>query len=929
MTVHIIEITNPFQPHSDAIHSDIEAGHTILGWLQSRNPGFVEFDRPTVCTVNARPLLRAEWQTYVMQDGDIVQFVALAGEPLTIFYVVAAIVSIGTAIYTLANLPKPRTPGQTPEASPVYSLAGQQNQVRLQNPIEVPYGRVRLWPSYAARPYNKYIDNEQFLYQLFCLGQGKYDIEGVFIEDTPIDNFQEVEYEFYGPGDAVTLFANDVVTSVEVANIELKGTNESGYDWSGPFVANPANTTTTSLEIDIVFPAGLYYSNDEGGLDSLTVTAVFEYRPIDNAGSPTGSWATLATISKTLATVTPQRFTVAATVSSGRYEVRAHRTNDKNTSARAGNTMQWGALRAILPETTDFGAVTLLAVKIRATNNLNDQSSSRINVVTTRMLPTWDGSSWTTEVATRSPVWAFCDVFRNAIYGGRLPDNYLDMTALAEMDALLDGLGIYFDWVFEQRTSVWEAATAIARVGRCSPLLNGSRITMVRDEAKTLPVAVFNAENIVEGSFRWDIKLFEVGNNDSVEVEYIDPTTWKQETIICTLPDGTYNNPEQIKLAGCTDRDWAYREGLYLAAVQKYSREKITFQTGLEGYIPTFGDLISVVHDIPRWGQGGYVVGIRDTTVQLSVPVTFGGGTHYIVLRNKDGSAAGPYQVTAGGADNVVVLATTIPNDFFFDYQHEPPYFQFGAADEWARLCLVRGIRPQGDTIEIECAPYDVRMYEFDEEIAPPVGSIGQPLIPALPVVHGLRILGIPDVKNFVVVTWVPALGARRYILQQSFDNINWVLVDSIRGNSYTLPVKPGPLYLRVAGINKGQGPWNNTNATITVDSIDAPYNVYSFFERKPFDGNFYLGWQKAIGANFYRLRIYDSDDVLLRTTDIDGLTYDYRSDLMSADGLSTAGVKFRLFGVNANGESESPAELDLIVSVGFGNAFGLFFGGY
>ena len=39
------------------------------------------------------------------------------------------------------------------------------------------------------------------------------------------------------------------------------------------------------------------------------------------------------------------------------------------------------------------------------------------------------------------------------------------------------------------------------------------------------------------------------------------------------------------------------REGLYMAAANRYRRRIMTFRTELEGLIPTYGDLIAITHD--------------------------------------------------------------------------------------------------------------------------------------------------------------------------------------------------------------------------------------------------------------------------------------------------------------------------------------------
>ncbi|MDP6883301.1 MAG: phage tail protein, partial [Rhodospirillales bacterium] len=48
---------------------------TIADWLDKREIG--EFQRPTICLHNGQALLRADWDTTVIGDGDVVAFVAL------------------------------------------------------------------------------------------------------------------------------------------------------------------------------------------------------------------------------------------------------------------------------------------------------------------------------------------------------------------------------------------------------------------------------------------------------------------------------------------------------------------------------------------------------------------------------------------------------------------------------------------------------------------------------------------------------------------------------------------------------------------------------------------------------------------------------------------------------------------------------------
>lgn len=909
----VVEVTNAFNPQEDLIYHNLTEQISIQDWLVQRFGSFTEFPHPTICLLNGSPLLRAQWG-YQIKDTDTVTFVRLApGDPLTIFAVVLTVVMVAATIYYMNNIPKPNG-GQLPDRDPVYSLTGQANSIKLMSPIEVPYGRVRLWPSYASRSYNKFENDDQMVYSLFVLGQGYYSIEKIQVEDTELSAFQDIETEIIEPGGKVTLFPDNVVTSVEVASIELFGPNEAEYTgWSGGYVVNPAGTKTNRIEIDRIYPMGLYSTNDKGDLQNISVTTEFQYREVDDIGSPIGDWVLLDSITHTNATVQTKRYTTSVEVFPARYEVRGRRTSEARTDHKASDTVHWASLRGFLPDTKDYGNITLLAVKARASNNLNDSAANRFNVIATRKLPTWNPTNgWSTPTATRSIVWAFCDIF-TAAYGGKLGSDYLDLDYLYSLDQSYLAKGYFFDWTFDQKSTIWDAARICARAGRAVPMLNGSLITMVVDEPKTLPVAVFNQDNIVRDSFRWDIRLFEMNATDSVEIEYTDPVTWNPEEVLCVLPNSEGLDPEKVKLSGCTNRAQAYREGMYIASSTFYIRENITFSTGLEGHIPTYGDLISVSHDLPRWGQSGVIFNKNGRFLDLSEPVEFTDSeTHYIVLRKKDGSAAGPFEVVATSDDHIVELAQDIETELYFDGIREYPLFQFGVADKWAKLCKVVSINPSnGEEIEIICTNYDDRVFAYDEASAPPLDSRQPPTIPDLPVVSGLLVRSLPDTVQFVLVSWNPALGATAYIIQQSPDGVNWDNVSRVSTTSYTLPVQRGYLYVRVAGINAGAGPWNTWQGEVGY-ATTIPPDISGLSLQQPFSGTYAkIQWDSVVSSTGYIVRVYrQSDNKLLRTTPVAGQTFTYSAENALEDAAYTRNYTFTVVAVNNLGESSTPAEI-------------------
>lgn len=919
--INLVQVTNPFQPGKGTIKALYPEGLTIREVLKrAHGDDFKEFAMPTIALLNGQPVKRDRWDSDRLKSGDVLATCVVPGDPFTIIAIIAVAVIAAVAISTLARINQPKIPGQIPEPDPVYNLVGQKNQVRLTYPIEIAYGRCRLWPSYAAKVYNQYINNDQYQFQLFCLGQGSYTIHEIRIEDTQIASFQDVTYAVYQPGESVTLFPDNVVTSVEVAGIELFAPNEAEYPagggWVGGFVINSAFTTCNRIEVDIILPQGLYYSNNKGGLDARTGEAEFEYRQIDDEGDPVGGWILLTSFAQTLKTTTPQRFTLSANVTPARYEVRARRTNDKDTSSRAGNTVTWDAVRAFLPSTQDYGDVTMLAVKARASNNLNDSASNRVNVIATRKLRRYVDGAWTAPAATRSIVWAFCDMF-TALYGGRLEDGFLDLDTLVALDADYTTRGDTFDWVFDQKTTIWDAAKSIARAGRAVPMLNGTKITMVRDDPNEVPVAVFSPENIVEGSFRREIKIADLDEVDGLEIEYVDENTFKSETLLCCLPGEEGENPERMKLPGVTKRGQAYHEGLYLRASNRHLRENVVFKTGYEGLIPVFGDMIAVGFDLLRKGESGRVVSIVGTTLTLSKPVVFQVGlTHQILLRKKDGSAAGPYTVTAGTASNKVVSASAISEDFFFDDQHEPPYYLFGSADRVQQNYKVTNVIPsEEEEVEIQAVIYNPVVHSFDDVDPPPLVGSTIPNVPDLPTIYGFTAQSSPADASIVLLTWNPALGAQSYLIQQSTDNVNWDNVARVTATTYTLPVRFGYLYLRVAGINAGIGPFSTWEGNVGV-STDSPTTVTGLALAEAFLGTAAdILWNVMAVAAQYRVKVYtNAGATLKRTTNTVANTFSYsRADATTDGGTVSRNLRFNVVAINGVGvESATAAILDV-----------------
>ncbi len=155
-----------------------------------------------------------------------------------------------------------------------------------------------------------------------------------------------------------------------------------------------------------------------------------------------------------------------------------------------------------------------------------------------------------------------------------------------------------------------------------------------------------------------------------------------------------------------------------MAADNRYRRKLVSWATELDGMIPTYGDLVAVTHDMPRWGQGGEVVAWDGASEVLTVsePLEWtAGATHYVALRRQDGSLAGPFQVeTVAGEDRQVHLLEAIDITPYTDTSEERTHFAFGAGDAWGTKARVIAVKPRGERVEITAVAEDDQVHTAD-----------------------------------------------------------------------------------------------------------------------------------------------------------------------------------------------------------------------
>lgn len=574
----------------------------------------------------------------------------------------ALLIAGGSFLINKLLAPRAAKAAADQETRQSYGVSGGGNQPRSQDRIPVIYGKTWHAPDLSQPDFVEYDGDQQILYKRMTVGLGEYAKHKIRVQNTEMwdegsglsTSFAGAEIEWIEPGAASVLVPQNVITSGEVSGIELN-VNQS---YSGPFAVCAPGVEVTRFMVDLSLPRGAKFDNGKGATGGFSVAWVIEYRGIDDDGDPTGTgeWQVAEASFVEPNSTDPYRTTRRFDVASARYEVRVRRNNGIPETAQGTGILSWDQLRATLPDTVVRPNVTELAVRVRSNANLQVTAFQDIQVQVTRKLPIWNGTTWSANTATRSPVWAVCDILRNATYGGSLSDSRLDLATFLSYATTFNSRGDTCDLVIRGPSSVLEAAETALRAGRAQPLNLGRFWSMVRDEAK-LSRRMFTGREIVKGTTQVHYVLSPNEGAGDIILEYNKDGDPKQRYEVRATVGLETTTPKRVSIEGITTWEHAWREAQYLAACDVYRRKTVTFQTSLSGRILRRGDPLSVDVHFQSATKVRGVLALDAFTLTLDGDATIDVGDE-LVLRDRFGREWGPVAVTQGASAREIDLDT-------------------------------------------------------------------------------------------------------------------------------------------------------------------------------------------------------------------------------------------------------------------------------
>jgi len=516
--------------------------------------------------------------------------------------------------------------------------------------------------------------------------------------------------------------------STSQGQIVLDDSNlEGGY--RGWFPACPVGEVITAIQVSNFCPAGLIGLGAKGEEFPLAIYVDVDYQ--DMNGGP----VVTTRITHTASTFDAVGFTDTIQLPYPmRPQIRERKVFVQQGGLRKNeyhDTTMWYSAYGLMPSgsKTSYEGMTVLSANIRGGDRISSQTESMISVDCTRILPVLRNGAWQAPQPTRE-ISAWVGYVCRSIGYDDTKD--LDIVELERLETTYwTPRGEWYDKIINSPFTVKEALIEALRVGFSELTINRGVITPVRDQPRgEVFDHVYNPQ-VMTDPLSYEFSAPDQPDDfDGVDVSYFSNITLQDETVTCRLPGDKGERTEKIKVDGVGDRWRAWRIGMRQRRSHIYRNRQYSFRTELDALNSGYLDYVALGVSTPGYGQSAFVIDYIQVAGTVFITSSEAldwskPGRYKVVVRRKDGSAAGPY-IASRIDDRRFTISTA---DFISDMRgvpelhgpSEPPILQFGHEDNWCFPALIQSVSPSGtDTCSVKAVNYDERMYLDDDNFPPP-----------------------------------------------------------------------------------------------------------------------------------------------------------------------------------------------------------------
>lgn len=463
----------------------------------------------------------------------------------------------------------------------------------------------------------------------------------------------------------------------------------------------------------------------------------------------------------------------------------------------------------------------------------------------------WDGT-WK-KAWSNNPAFILYDLITNQRYGldqrelGIALDKWSIYEAAQYCDQMVpDGKGgteprYLCDVVIQSQIEAYQLIRDICSIFRGMSFWNGESLSIVVDKPRE-PSYIFTNDNVVNGDFSYTFAS-EKSMYTQCNVMFDDEQNLYQQD-----SEGVFeaeaamrfgHNPTSITAIGCTRRSEANRRGRWVLKTNLRSTT-VNFATGLEGMIPSIGDVVAIADNF--WSSNltlnlsGRLMEVSGLQVFLPFKVDARPGD-FIVINRPDGK---PVKRTIA---NISSDGKTIELNVGYNFDVAPDtVFAIDRTDialqQYVVTTITKGDGDDEFTYSITAVEYDPNKYDeidYGVNIDDRPTSIVQPDVMPAPenvkVSSYSRIVQGMSVET-MHVSWDKVEYAALYEMQWRKDNGNWHNTPQTANKETEVEgIYAGNYFVRVRSVSAGgsASPWSKVvNASLTgkVGEPGKPINV-------------------------------------------------------------------------------------------------------
>ncbi len=555
-------------------------------------------------------------------------------------------------------------------------------------------------------------------------------------------------YDLNGQYEVLTVLDNEMtLVSPEVVNPDwlLVGSSEpyispvifnlDSFGWIGEFTADKPDTR--ELLLNFVAPNGLYGDNSQI-IFPLFIRIYVEYFPVDAAGNQTGASVRREVIvgKNEFENTNQQGSTLRITgLAPSRYKVRAAREtpklDDLVNDISFVDEVKWKDFYfGVFAENTNFGNITVVRSRTRATEGALSLKERKLNALVTRQINLRvTGSTFTPDLySTNRADEILSFVALDPKLGGRSVDEIdfdnIYKTILQAYDYFGFQAPLEFCYTFDDELSFEETWSAIAQTVFCVAYRQGSLLKIKFEGRTDDSTLLFNHRNKIPGSETRTLTFGPSDEFDGVAMTWVSPD---DDAIVTRyIPeDRSAKKEKKVETIGVRNEYQSYIHAWRYYQKLIYQNTTTKFQATEESELLIISDRILIADNTRPDTQDGEVIDTAGLLINTSQKVIFDPTKTYTVfLQMYDGTIQSMpcYEVVD---DPYAISISTAPRFplVFSDDRYAKTLYTVVADDDPRQTAFMLTDRETGENnvSDVTAVNYDDRYYAHDNDLFPPL----------------------------------------------------------------------------------------------------------------------------------------------------------------------------------------------------------------